>query len=201
MAQARKCIHKDFFFTSLQELESMAPPCACQWIPPLERRNLAPLANAPPPPLERRDMARAIDTGGRGEFFSAMGAVERHGFLVAVWHRLDPTAPVKSYTPVRGARSRKPPPRELDRFVVDITSQPASSTFGDALQPEGWTVQMVIHPDVAFSKNRLYEAGTALSFFFRRHSTTGMIFLQSVLLPSTFLRSAAAILWHWLSFG
>ena len=26
------------------------PPCACQWTPPFERRNMAPLANAPPPP-------------------------------------------------------------------------------------------------------------------------------------------------------
>ena len=45
----------------------MDPPCACQWTPPFERRNMAPLANAPPP-LERRNMARAIDTGGGGGF-------------------------------------------------------------------------------------------------------------------------------------
>ena len=26
----------------------MDPPCACQWTPPFERRNMAPLANGPP---------------------------------------------------------------------------------------------------------------------------------------------------------
>ena len=41
------------------------PPCACQWTPPFERRNMAPFANAPPP-LERRNTARAIDIGGGG---------------------------------------------------------------------------------------------------------------------------------------
>ena len=35
------------FLDLLRELESMDPPCACQWTPPFERRN----------------MARAIDTG------------------------------------------------------------------------------------------------------------------------------------------
>ena len=34
------------FLDFLQELESMDPPCACQWTPPFER--MAPLANGPP---------------------------------------------------------------------------------------------------------------------------------------------------------
>ena len=65
MAQARKCIHKEFFLDFLRELESMDPPCACQWTPPLRKKKHAPPCQRPPP-LERRNMARAIDTGGGG---------------------------------------------------------------------------------------------------------------------------------------
>ena len=53
LRQARKCIHIEFFLDFLRELESMDSPCACQWTPPFERRNMAPLANAPPPPPAR----------------------------------------------------------------------------------------------------------------------------------------------------
>ena len=62
MAQARKCLHKGFFQIFNENSSQWTPYAHATGPPPLERRNVAPLANGPPP-LERRSTTRAIDTG------------------------------------------------------------------------------------------------------------------------------------------
>ena len=96
--------------------------------------------------------------------FLATGAVGRDLFVVTVRARVDPTAPVKNYIPMRAAIGRKPPHRELHLLVVDINAQRASSTFHATLQPESRTVHRVTHLDVAYSKNCMYVAQIALNF-------------------------------------
>ena len=44
----------------------MAPACPCQWTPPFERRNMAPLANAPPPLLKEETQPGPLTWGGGG---------------------------------------------------------------------------------------------------------------------------------------
>ena len=39
---------KNFFGFFTRTRVNGPPPCACQWTPPFERRNMAPLANGPP---------------------------------------------------------------------------------------------------------------------------------------------------------
>ena len=61
--------------------------------PPFERRNMAPLANAPPPPLERRNMARAIDTGGGGGMESTAWKSTCHGMPLRAMQLMHLTLP------------------------------------------------------------------------------------------------------------
>ena len=107
---------------------------------------------------------------------------------------MNPTAAMKNYVAVHGGHNRKPPGHELDAFVVDINGQPPSTTFCDALQPEGWSIHRVTHAKVLYASNCTYVAGTALRFFLIPQLKIATTFCMNRLRLSRCLHSASAIL-------